>query len=252
MRINVGESSGSGFLIKHGTDVYVVTAKHVLFKNNTASLIANEARIICYPLIENRVATTPRIYRLDLEVLTSTGDLKVHATRDLVVIKIGSISVVDGNQSLNFLSSVTVIQQSAGGLVHYDMIASRRFADVEVTNEVFVLGYPISLSTPQMRQIDYDAPLVRKGIVAGKNNQTQNIILDCPVYGGNSGGLVLEINEQSIHLIGIVVQFIPFVEQWTNTRFPELQNTNLQNSGYSVAIPVDYIYELISDIEADN
>jgi hypothetical protein len=118
------------------------------------------------------------------------------------------------------------------------------------------LGYPVSLSTSEMQQINYDVPLARKGIVAGKNNKNQSIILDCPVYGGNSGGLVLEINETglgsgNIHLIGVVVQFVPFVEQWRNTRFPELQNTSLQNSGYSVALPVDNIYDLINRIETE-
>lgn len=151
------------------------------------------------------------------------------------------------------MPSVSLIQDSAGVLVHYDMAGSRRFENVEVTNDVFVLGYPASLSTIEMQQINYDVPLARKGIVAGKNINNQSIILDCPVYGGNSGGLVLEINKVGsithIHLIGIVVQFVPFVEQWRNTRFPELQNTNLQNSGYSVAIPVDNIYDLINQIQ---
>lgn len=256
IRINVGVSSGSGFLIKHDSDVYLVTAKHVLFKGepntNTSTLIANEARLTCYPRIETGVATIPRIYRLDLEALTLSGDLKVHTLKDLVVVKIGSIVVVDDNQQLIFLGSVTVVQESAGGLVHYDISTSRRFADVDITNEVFVLGYPISLSTPEMGHIDYNAPLARKGIVAGKNNQTQTIVLDCPVYGGNSGGLVLEINDANIHLIGIVVQFVPFVEQWQNTRFPVLQNTSFQNSGYSVALPVDNIFDLIERIEEDN
>ncbi|HEX5774690.1 MAG TPA: trypsin-like peptidase domain-containing protein [Candidatus Paceibacterota bacterium] len=260
IRILVGESSGSGFSIRHEQDVYVVTAKHVLYRHDpvteTSNLIAEEARIVCYPRTAAGIADAPRIYRLDLSAMFLAGDLKAHPSKDLVVLKLGSAEVTEARSRLNLLDSITVVQESAGDLVSYDMNASRRFADIETTNEVFVLGYPVSLSTSEMRQIDYDAPLARKGIIAGKNVNNQSIILDCPVYGGNSGGLVLEMNQVGlathIHLIGVVVQFVPFVEQWRNTRFPELQNTNLQNSGYSVALPVDNIYDLINRIETDN
>lgn len=261
IRILVGESSGSGFLIKHEQDVYMVTAKHVLYRtnliNNTSDLIATEAQIVCYPRTGAGVSDTPRIYRFDLSAIVASGDLKAHPSKDLVVIKVGSVQVIEMNPTLILLPSVTITQASSGTLITYEMSSSRRFADVEVTNEVFVLGYPVSLSTPEMQQINYDVPLARKGIVAGKNSSNQSIILDCPVYGGNSGGLVLEVNEVgpgtgNLHLIGVVVQFVPFVEQWRNMRFPELQNTSFQNSGYSVALPVDNIYDLINGIEANN
>lgn len=259
IRILVGDSSGSGFLIRHEDDVYMVTAKHVLYRHdpttNTFDLIAEEAQISCYPRTDAGIADTPCIYRLNLSAISLSGDLKAHPSKDLVVVKIGSIQTVEDKLALNLLAYVSTVQESAGVLVHYDMASSRRFAEVEVTNDVFVLGYPASLSTTEMRQINYDAPLARKGIIAGKNINNQSIILDCPVYGGNSGGLVLEINQAEpttrIHLIGVVVQFVPFIEQWRNTRFPELQNTSLQNSGYSVALPVDNIYDLISRIEAE-
>lgn len=260
IRILVGEGSGSGFLIEHEQDVYVVTAKHVLFRpnptTNTYDLISNVARIVCYLRTDAGIVDTPRIYRLDLSTMSLSGDLKAHSSKDLVVVKVGSIQVKGVVSTLNLLTSISVDQESTGSLVHYDMTRSRRFGDVEVTNEVFVLGYPSSLSTSEMQQINYDSPLARRGIVAGKNINNQSLILDCPVYGGNSGGLVLEINQSGaqtdIHLIGVVVQFVPFVEQWRNTRFPELLNTSFQNSGYSVALPVDSIYELISRIETIN
>ena len=256
IRIQVANSSGSGFLIKHENDVYLVTAKHVLFSRNINEaervLISNNARIICYPRTPAGIAEIPRIYNLNIQDLLNSGDLKAHVSKDLVVIKIGSLSVNGENTTLNLVNHVTVVQESGGGLVWYDMVNSRRLAEVEVTNTVFVLGYPISLSTPEMQQIDYDVPLARKGIVAGKNTRNQTVILDCPVYGGNSGGLVLEINNNIIHLIGVLVQFIPFVEQWENKRFPELKNTNLQNSGYSVALPVDNIFDLVNRIEEEN
>lgn len=135
-------------------------------------------------------------------------------------------------------------------IVHYNMLNARNFKETEITNEVFVLGYPVSLSSPEMKQIDYDSPLVRKGIIAGKNYENNTIILDCPVYGGNSGGLVLEIDAENdiIHLIGVVVQYIPFIDVWRNVKFSELYNSNYQNSGYSIALPVDNIFDLIKEL----
>jgi hypothetical protein len=138
--------------------------------------------------------------------------------------------------------------------VTYELSDKRKFDDVIISNEIFILGYPVSLGTTEIKQINYDLPLVRKGIVAGKNYENKTLILDCPVYGGNSGGLALEVNqdvpsETNIHLIGVVVQFVPFVEEWQNTKFPSLYNTHYQNSGYSIALPVDFIIELIDEIE---
>jgi hypothetical protein len=63
----------------------------------------------------------------------------------------------------------------------------------------------------------------------------------------------LEVNQTllgivNFHLIGVVVQFVPFVDQWQNIRTPGLINTSFQNSGYSVALPVDFIFDLIQEI----
>lgn len=261
VRITIGNSSGSGFFIKHTDKIYLVTAKHVLFQQDSVTknftLFDKKLKVICYPLLATGVALSPRVYELNLEMLSLSGDLKSHPSADIVVIKLAAISDVMGSEHvLNMLEAITIIQNSDGSLVSCDMDNARRFDAVEVTNDIFVLGYPSSLSPVGMNQIDSNSSLVRKGIVAGKNNINKSLILDCPVYGGNSGGLVLEVNQVDstqtrFHLIGIVVQFVPFVDQWRNVNFPDLFNSSLQNSGYSVALPVDYIYDLIEEIEAN-
>ncbi|TAK58600.1 serine protease [Patescibacteria group bacterium] len=258
VKLLVGGSSGSGFIIRHGNQLYLVTAKHVLYQQDQVTkafnLLDKKMKMIAYPVVSGKVSTKPQMFELNIEALSDSNDLKAHASGDIVVIKLAEVRSEDGN--IDFLETIQIIQKSEGMIVHYDMTGSRRFDDVVITNDIFILGYPVSLSTPEMNQIDYDSPLVRKGIIAGKNNINKSLILDCPVYGGNSGGLVLEMNATGlgngdIHLIGVVVQFVPFVDQWRNVRFPELYNTNLQNSGYSVALPVDYIYDLIGEIQAN-
>jgi hypothetical protein len=256
IKIQIGDSSGSGFLVKHENNIYLVTARHVVYRQDLKAgefvLRDEKLKITCYAFLDAEVQNIPRIYEANLLVLKSNGNIKFNSSVDLVILKIGSIDEKTSGKiaNLKFVDGLKTLQDSYGSLVHYDLSASRKFEMVEITNEVFVLGYPSSLSTSDMKQLDYDAPLARKGIIGGKNQKNRTIILDCPVYGGNSGGLVLEMNddEKKIHLIGVVVEFVPFVDQWQNVRMPGLLNTNLHNSGYSIALPVDYIYALIQEI----
>lgn len=254
IRILIGNSSGSGFLVSHENKLYLVTARHVVYQQDQITkdfLLLNEKlTIVCHTFSGNKIQAAPRKYEVQLTTLLSNNNLKFHFTADLVVIKLGNL---DATLRVNLVNGVTLTHSSDGSLVHYEMSGARKFEEVETTNDVFVLGYPVSLSTIEMKQINYDVPLVRKGIVAGKNYENKTIILDCPVYGGNSGGLVLEINRTdafniNIHLIGVVVQYVPFIDQWRNVRFPELYNSNYQNSGYSIALPVDNIFDLIKEI----
>lgn len=258
VRILAGTSSGSGFIV--GTDdknnIYIVTAKHVLYYQDQNSkefkLFAEKIKIICNTFFEPYVYKPPRIYELDLPKLIIDGHVKLHSSQDVVVIKFGERK----ESKIKFLSGVNLLQEAEGSIVTCELSGARKFDDVVISNEIFALGYPVSLSTTEMKQINYNLPLVRKGIIAGKNYENKTLILDCPVYGGNSGGLALEINldvsnEIKIHLIGVVVQFVPFVEQWQNTRFPSLYNTHYQNSGYSIVLPVDFIIDLIKEIEVD-
>lgn len=245
VQIEIDQYSGSGFFIRNDIDVYLVTAKHVLFKEDTNSLFSNEMKIRCYSNLNGEVSETPYIFQLDLGGLLKTGNLRTGKKSDIVLIKFGSAN----ENKISLVSEIKEIEKSCGIFVLYDFAKSRKFKDVEVTNEVFVLGYPTSLTG-----IEHNTPLARRGIIAGKNNKEKTLILDCPVYGGNSGGLVLEVNNEvtngaNIHLVGIVVRFVPFIDQWQNSRFPTLINSSFQNSGYSIALSVDYIYDLISEIE---
>jgi hypothetical protein len=58
------------------------------------------------------------------------------------------------------------------------------FKDVNVGNEVYAFGYPTSITSVNP-WLNIKLPLLRKGIVAGKNELLNAII-------GNSGGLVME------------------------------------------------------------
>ena len=116
-----------------------------------------------------------------------------------------------------------------------------------MSNDIFIFGYPNSLG--EKGQLDRSRPLLRKGIVAGKNDLNKSIIIDCPVYQGNSGGLVVERWQESItaylaSMIGVVSGFVPFIDRLESEAFG-YGNTTVENSGYAVVTPIDRVLEMI-------
>jgi hypothetical protein len=110
--------------------------------------------------------------------------------------------------------------------------------DVVIGNSVFVFGYPTSI-TQTNPWLDIKLPLLRKGIIAAKNGGLSAIILDCPAFYGNSGGLVIQVEKTSLtqttyNAIGLISNFVPYEVKW------------FQNSGYSVVVPMDFVEELIT------
>jgi len=82
----------------------------------------------------------------------------------------------------------------------------------------------------------------------------KSIILDCPVYAGNSGGPVLQVEQVGLRaqglqiefaVIGVVAEFVPVAEEWLN-KTHGYSNFEIGNSGYSVATPMDFVLEIIS------
>ena len=124
----------------------------------------------------------------------------------------------------------------------------RPFEKALVSNDVFLFGYPRALGDGS-NQIDRSRPLMRKGIIADKDPVKGHIIIDCPVYQGNSGGIVLEAfsNSPSNALSGLsksATAFIPFVEELCSRHFGTT-NVNIENSGYAVVTPIDRVLELV-------
>ena len=96
--------------------------------------------------------------------------------------------------------------------------------------------------------MNYDRPLLRKGIVAGVNFRAGSIIIDAAVNEGYRGGPVIEVNPTGVtakpKLIGIISRQLPYAEERLNqqSRHPLSKSSN---SGYAVVIPVDTILEVL-------
>jgi S1-C subfamily serine protease len=246
--ITVGTSStGTGFYLNTDKAIYLVTAKHVLFKPDTGELISDKATLVSYS--KDLKDKSQNIINLNLLALLQTGNVISHKTSDVAVVKILTMTP---EKVTHFLSGATIQSRAQNGILGVHRSTIKPFGEILVANDVFVFGYPASLGMKDIPQIDYQRPLLRKGIIAGKNENLQTIILDCPVFPGNSGGPVLEVEEEGFELkfrvIGVVSQFVPIAETWLNTLFG-YTNLSISNSGYSVATPIDFVVEIINEID---
>lgn len=252
--------TASGFYMNgEKGEAYFVTAKHLLFENDASgqpALKGQKALLMSYPKEEN--LKEPILLQLDLQDLYSYGYLRAHKEKDAVVVKIGSINEVNGTKALAFYPGVHLAAKVGepvpdGSLVGAHGGVTRNYRDVAVGNAAFIFGYPVSLGIESYPQIDYKKPLLRKGVIAGKNDEKMSIILDCPVNYGNSGGPVVEVEkvgltETHYYIIGMVSEFIPFDDKWYGIQNPGAVK-QIENSGYSVVVPIDTILELIKQVD---
>ncbi|WP_276498509.1 S1 family peptidase [Pontibacter litorisediminis] len=245
--ISLGSSSGSGFLYNSGKYIYLVTARHVLY-NDERDLREKEIEITCQTV--NLNSDDVNMYRLNLDKLEST----CHRNRDVAIVKFAAVkkpSEEGKNGKLRLLSGAEKTVAAPTGPVVASEINIGKFHEVMVSNDVYLFGYPVSIGLPRSPQFDPNKPLLRKGVVANVHSSAQTIILDCPAYGGNSGGPVVQIihePKKTMKIIGVVSQYIPFVQHWRNDR-DKLVHTEHLNSGYSVATSFNPILELIESVE---
>ncbi len=244
-----GGVQGSGFFLNLHAATFLVTARHVLFKEGTDDLLAPEAEVRSYA--KDPSDKGKNVFQLDLATLKQGDNIKRHATHDVAIIRVG-LRTHSTNQStdphqLKAFDGVVIKETAASGILGVGESTIKRFAEVMTANDVFIFGFPTSIGVKASPQFDYLRPLLRAGVVAGTNDQAQTIILDCPAYGGNSGGPVLEVEEdgfvKNFRIIGVVSQFVPVAETWRNMTH-SYSNTNISNSGYAIAIPMDFVLDL--------
>jgi hypothetical protein len=239
----------SGFFLNTDAATYFVTARHVLFdeSNNARPLRCKEAELLSYS--RNPKETGRNLLILNLELLSKNGDVKAHTTHDVAVIRIGASSQLDGKSAIKLLPGVQGKESAPSGILGVSVKGVKRLDQVLTANEIYVFGFPTSIGVRELPQIDYLKPLIRKGIIAGTNEQRKTIILDCLTFPGNSGGPVLEVENlglgKKFNIIGVVSQFVPIAETWVNQTF-KYSNTQIYNSGYSIATPMDMVLELLN------
>ena len=233
-------SAGSGFFLHTKKFMYLVTAKHVLFDANGA-LFSGNADLVSYSTDPQAVLTNHM--SLDLSVLLSNGQLIKHKNRDVAIIRLAEFWKDNRTRPLDGVAYVTMSREGTVGVA---LNSLKKFDEVLVANEIYLFGFPVSLGLQNHPQLDMGRPLLRKGIVAGLNSSQHSIVLDCPVYPGNSGGPVLEVETDGqggrhFRVIGIISEFVPYIANDLNHA---ALNTGL-NSGYSIATPIDFVLDIL-------
>ena len=238
---------GSGFYFGTAGAEYLVTAKHVIASGlpNEKTHQAEVPDLVLQLVSYSKDLPTPQriLLSVDFKMLLDKGDVKAHKTRDVAVVKLGTLKEEPDHSLMTYFSpGVTKVEFAESGLVSAGMVAVRKFDQVLVGNDAILYGYPVSLGLPDTQQFDPLRPLLRRAFIAGKDAQKRSLIIDGPVYRGNSGGPVFEIDPEgadiNFHLVGIMTEFIPLTEKGPDFMM-------LLNSGYSVAEPMDFVLELI-------
>lgn len=256
--LNTGSSASGFYFHDNQRGIYFVTARHVLFESDREGHVKNprasRALLLSYPAED---AETPIFMELNLPQLWQDGALILHEHQDVVLVRLGTIAkqgaVREIALSAGVLRKAFSGQEMTGTILGANPDMIKKFPEVLIGNEVFLFGFPTSLGIQDYPQIDYRRPLLRKGIVAGKNEEKKTIILDSATHYGNSGGPVIEVEHNSVtetrfSIIGMVVEYIPVQASDTYGTQKKVKISRTENSGYSVVLPMDVIMEMI---EAD-
>jgi hypothetical protein len=256
VHINIpNKFDATGFYLRNDTHLYLVTTKHLLLTDNN-KLRGNSAICVSYPEDYNETAAITVVF--ELNTCNKQRLIMYHETHDAAIIQVGTfIKTNNSSESIKFNKGIsrTIMNKNDPNIVMVNINNTKLFNDVLISNDVFINGYPMSIGLKNDPQFEYYRPLLRKGIVAGKNIKKETIIIDCPAYGGNSGSPVIEEDQESFmqkrfYLIGILSEYIPY-SQTSGNKTPRQINSELSNSGYSVVTPIDKVLELISKFDDD-
>lgn len=246
IKLNNGRT-GSGFIISNTAQskIYLITARHVLceVKNKSVQFKGDVAELTIYNQNPNENPENSKI-KIDLINSFKAKELIIHNSYDVCAVYLGS----KRNSIISYSKNVTKNKNSI--LYYQPPSIAKKYNEVLTGNDIYTFGFPTSIGIKKNPQIDYEIPLLRKGIIAGKNNKLNTIIIDCPVYPGNSGGPVVMVSKfgsssSEFSIIGIVTEWIPYEEMWINSKTGQT-NSEVSNSGYAVVVPIDRIFEMIN------
>ena len=244
LNLDNGENYGSGIFYRDSIGIYLITAKHVLHPLGKDNGIKGHIKITAYCKNNKEIDSLKKETMLvDLEDSYKKYLIKIHSTKDIAVIKIGKIDTVSKRYITYFTTNFQWFKQSEySSLLTVNISNIGYFKDVKATRDVYVFGYPKTIGLEKKPQYDFEAPLIQKGIISAKDKERHNFILNCSVFGGNSGGPVFQVSKlgNEISLIGLVTEYIPYIN---------VDNALEYNSGYSVAVPIEHALELIKNLE---
>lgn len=236
---------GSGFFLQDSLTMYMylATASHVLISNNPKPQVPDTIFITGYR--ENVDTDSTYRFKISIADCLKTGNLLFDIKNDIALIRFAKIIDMGTYASIQYPSFVTKLTKETK-IESWPTDLSVSIDEIIPGSDLFVIGFPQSLGL--QGNFDMNRPLMRKGIVAGKDLKLNRIIGDGAVYFGNSGGIAVAIhfkdNKFDLRLAGLVSQYIPFDESLFDKRGNQ-RSIDYRNSGYSVIIPSNSILSLI-------
>ena len=242
-------ASGSGFFLIDSNNIYLVSARHVVFHDR---FISSSGKMVGHRLIDtsgvikfyskNSDNTQASIMEINFSGLWDSGNLILGNNTDIMVARIGSIKRKKPDAPAPITYNSYIRRENSSFLNPFDVTQTLSFDSTRVSDDIFMIGYPKSLQLQQNIQYDFNRPLLRKGILSGKYQINKTLIIDCPSFFGNSGGPVIEIQDDNIRLVGIVTQLIPFTDSGKTFAIN-------QNSGFSIIEPMDKVFDIIKQFK---
>jgi S1-C subfamily serine protease len=119
---------------------------------------------------------------------------------------------------------------------------------------VFVLGFPMGLVGKERSFV-----IVRSGCIARIRDalaaSSKELLIDAPIFPGNSGGPVVTKPEEvaiqgtkavgSAYLIGMVTSYVPYRDVAVSAQTGAVRIVFEENSGLASVLPMDYVVEAI-------
>lgn len=167
-QFNLSASGGSGFLVVYNNTIYVATAAHVILDQNNN--LAQKVFVTYYKNGKNyfkQINTTGNNDNIYYNILTDTAFLKLN------------------DNELNILG-----------------ISYGNSRNTNIGTSCIVIGNPLSSDINS-----YSFGVIRDNnyIYYAQDNSYESILIDAATYSGNSGGMILSIDENNnIQIIGML------------------------------------------------
>src|SRR4030095_8393383 len=127
---------GTGFFVRRDGDLYLVTARHVLVNPLTEQLWAREVTLRA--LSKDLKETAVTVIHLNTGQLQDERQIRTDAVRDVAVVRLGTLT----SEGMNTTAGVVVTDRSKGGIIVAPFDYLTRYTDVDVSRQIFMLGYP--------------------------------------------------------------------------------------------------------------
>ena len=223
-------------------------------RSQTLHLKNKKAQLLSYSKDINE--DSMNIIKLDLNSLNEGKKIQYHREKDVAIIAIsesdeGEVGESEKWRTTKVFQGVYLLKGAKTEVIVLDAKNIKTFKETMIGNDIFLFGFPssIGLKSPEF---NITRPLIKKGILSGKNPKFRTLIIDCPVHHGNSGSLVIEREETGygmykVSAIGIAIRYVPVFEKRVVEISSIKEFTTYSNSGYSIVEPIDTVFELLKD-----